>query len=112
MTGSGKTFSLLGPMPEAVPLLGGRGNLGGGADGAPAAGSLHGIVPRFLRRLLALAKETHRRCGLDEGGGTAVKEGEVSTVRELHAVTVEISFMEIYAEKMRDLLAPSLGPDG
>lgn len=117
MTGSGKTFSLLGPTPEAVPLLGAGGALGGMPGGVPTTTTLQGIVPRFLRRLLALVKETHARCGLDGGADAnpllhahSVDQASSGRPRELHAVTVEVSFMEIYAEKMRDLLAPSLGP--
>lgn len=78
-TGSGKTYTMMGQYDPRVPC---------GGDGP------EGIIPRVSNDLFALLGQRQRQ---DRGeGGSKV---------EYH---VEVSFVEIYMERVRDLLDPSL----
>ncbi|KAK7232636.1 microtubule motor protein [Aureococcus anophagefferens] len=86
-TGAGKTHTMLGP-PR-------------GADGA-AAPDAEGVLPRALRALFARLDELHPDAGAgsgDDDGGADAKEASSG------GYVVHCSFLQIYGEKLEDLLS-------
>nr|CCC47259.1 putative kinesin [Trypanosoma vivax Y486] len=77
-TGSGKTYTLMGEVNAGPP---------GDSEGS-LNDSEEGIIPRFCRDMF---KELHHRAAENSGGGTTAWE-------------VSISFVEVYCEKVSDLL--------
>ncbi|KAH8098969.1 hypothetical protein JL720_1942 [Aureococcus anophagefferens] len=85
--GAGKTHTMLGP-PR-------------GADGA-AAPDAEGVLPRALRALFARLDELHPDAGAgsgDDDGGADAKEASSG------GYVVHCSFLQIYGEKLEDLLS-------
>ncbi|KAG5505456.1 hypothetical protein GH5_03482 [Leishmania sp. Ghana 2012 LV757] len=97
-TGSGKTYSMIGPTEALSVVAGPTAASSGGSSYSPSQarrGSLtaapteeQGIMPRLFSDLFRLMREEREK---DDG--------------VTH--TVELSFLEIYCEKVRDLLAVS-----
>ncbi|KAF6210471.1 hypothetical protein GE061_013577 [Apolygus lucorum] len=77
-TGSGKTYSMMGPMHSNCGLT-----------------VESGIIPRFCREVL------ERTSALDQSTADQAKSRASSV-----STTVEISYLEVYNEKIHDLLAP------
>ena len=81
-TGSGKSYCMMGPNPSSFLQPGGS--------------VREGIVPRLCRRLFQLADH--------------VNSGDnLSGMQSPEFLRVEVSYVELYNEEIRDLLNPSSG---
>ena len=81
-TGSGKSYCMMGPNPAAF---------------LQRAQDQEGIVPRLCHRVFQLAHHARKRRRRGHSDG-------------YNHVRVEISYVELYNEEIRDLLHPSSGP--
>lgn len=82
-TGSGKSYCMMGPNPASFSQPGGS--------------EREGIVPRLCRRLFQLADHCNSGARRDAAAG-------------VEFVRVEVSYVELYNEEIRDLLNPGSGP--
>jgi len=82
-TSAGKTFTMEGQLPD--------GSLDGGGDAADPCGALAGIIPRALATVFNVAREAAEKSG--------------------RSFRFHVSMLEIYMERLRDLLSPDSGAD-